>query len=106
MNTLSLESGKVCVEGDVVAVTSRTLAKRGSAALAFDITDRSNSIKVTRFLRAEDDQSVVEKIHEGDHVEYMADEDPKLGDILNIKNSDTSVMIYYEGKEFAIPSAK
>ncbi len=68
MNTLSLESGKVCVEGDVVAVTSRTLAKRGSAVLAFDITDRSNSIKVTRFLRAEDDQSVVEKIHEGDHV--------------------------------------
>ena len=68
MNTLSLESGKVCVEGDVVAVTSRTLAKRGSAVLAFDITDRTNSIKVTRFLRAEDDQSVVEKIHEGDHV--------------------------------------
>ena len=52
----------------MVAVTSRTLAKRGSAVLAFDITDRTNSIKVTRFLRAEDDQSVVEKIHEGDHV--------------------------------------
>ena len=30
MNTLTLESGRVTVEGDVVAVTSRTLQKRGS----------------------------------------------------------------------------
>ena len=38
MNTLTLESGRVCVEGDVVAVTSRTLAKRGSAVLCFRTT--------------------------------------------------------------------
>ena len=49
--------------------------------------------------------SISMPIHEGDHVEYIVDEDPKLGDILNIKNADTNVMIYYENKEFAIPSA-
>ena len=43
MNTLSLESGKVTVEGDVVAVTSRVLQKRGGAVLGFDITHRTSS---------------------------------------------------------------
>ena len=43
MDTLSLESGKVTVEGDVVAVTSRSLQKRGSAVLCFDLTDRTKS---------------------------------------------------------------
>ena len=68
MDTLSLESGRVTVEGDVVAVTSRKLAKKGSAVLCFDITDRSNSVRVSRFLRSEDDQSVIDKVNPGDHV--------------------------------------
>ena len=68
MNTLSLESGKVTVEGDVVAVTSRRLQKRGSAVLCFDITDRTNSIRISRFLRSEDDQSIIDSINVGDHI--------------------------------------
>ena len=68
MSTLSLESGKVTVEGDVVAVTSRRLQKRGSAVLCFDITDRTNSIRVSRFLRSEDDQSIIDSINVGDHI--------------------------------------
>ena len=68
MNTLSLESGKVTVEGDVFDVTSRTLQKNGGAVLCFDITDRTNSIRVSRYLRAEDDHSVIDKIRKGDHL--------------------------------------
>ena len=68
MSTLSLESGKVTVEGDVVAVTSRRLQKRGSAVLCFDITDRTNSIRISRFLRSEDDQSIIDSINPGDHI--------------------------------------
>ncbi len=68
MNTLSLESGRVTVEGDVVAVTSRTLQKRGSAVLCFDITDRTNSIRVSRFLRSDEDQSIIKQIKPGDHL--------------------------------------
>jgi len=68
MNTLSLESGKVTVEGDVVAVTSRTLQKRGSAVLCFDLTDRTNSIRVSRFLRSDEDQSIINQIKPGDHL--------------------------------------
>ena len=52
METLTLESGRVTVEGDVFAVCSRELSKRGAAILAFDITDRNGSVRVTRYLRA------------------------------------------------------
>ena len=68
MSTLSLESGKVTVEGDVVVEQSRTLAKRGGAVLNFDITDRTNSIKVSKYLRSDDDQAIISKIAPGDHL--------------------------------------
>lgn len=44
-------------------------------------------------------------IHEGDHIEYIADDAPKLSDVLNLSDNDTSIVIYYEGNEFFIPSA-
>ena len=68
MSTLTLESGKVTVEGDVVQEESRSLAKRGGAVLNFDITDRTNSIKVSKYLRSDDDQSIIHKISAGDHL--------------------------------------
>ena len=85
MNTLTLESGKVTVEGDVVDVTSRTLAKRGSAVLCFDITDRTNSVRVSRFLRSEDDQSIIDKVKKGDHVVVQ-------GEIIYSKYDDDMVL--------------
>ena len=85
MNTLSLESGKVTVEGDVIVVTSRTLAKNGSAVLCFDITDRTNSVRVSRFLRSEDDQSVINSINVGDHLAVQ-------GEIVYSKYDDDMVL--------------
>ena len=68
MNTLTLESGRVTIEGDVVAVTSRTIPKSGAAVLSFDITDRTNSIRVSRFLRSDDDKSIIDAVQEKDHL--------------------------------------
>ena len=85
MNTLTLESGRVCVEGDVVAVTSRALQKRGSAVLCFDITDRTNSIRVSRFLRSDDDKAIINKISEGDHLIVQ-------GEIIYSKYDDDMVL--------------
>jgi len=67
MDTINLESGKVTVEGDVIAVSSKT-TKSGGAVLGFDITDRTSTIHASKFLRAEDDHSVVDKITVGDHL--------------------------------------
>ena len=68
MSTLTLDSGNVVIEGDVFDVTSRKLTKRDGAVLCFDITDRTGSIRVSRYLRADDDQSIINAIKEGDHL--------------------------------------
>ena len=67
METLTLESGRVTVEGDVVAVNSRT-TKKGGAVLSFDLSDRTNTVRVSHFLRQDDDRSVIDKIAPGDHL--------------------------------------
>ena len=68
MSGLTQSSGRVVVEGDVFEVTSRKLQKRDGAVLCFDMTDLTGSIRVSKYLRAEDDQSVINKIQVGDHV--------------------------------------
>ncbi len=67
MNTITLESGRVTVEGDVVDVNSRS-TKKGGAVLGFDLTDRTGTLHVSRFLRQDEDRSVIEKIAKGDHL--------------------------------------
>ena len=90
METLTMESGRVTVEGDVFACSSRELSKRGAAVLSFDITDHTNSIRVSRYLRAEDDQSILSRIGTGDHlliqgeVNYSKFDDDMILDPRNI----------------------
>ena len=68
MSELTLDSGNVVIEGDVFDVTSRKLQKRDGAVLCFDMTDLTGSIRVSRYLRSEDDQSIINKINVGDHI--------------------------------------
>ena len=68
MSTLTAESGKVTVEGDVVALTNRELQRRGGAVLSFDLTDTTGTFKVSKFFSRDDDRSVFDKIAEGDHL--------------------------------------
>ncbi len=85
MNTLNLESGRVAVEGDVVAVTSRTIQKSGGAVLCFDMTDRTNSVRISRFLRSDDDKSIIDEIKPGDHLIVQ-------GEIIYSKYDDDMVL--------------
>lgn len=84
MSAVNLESGKVTIEGDVVAVTSRSL-QRGGGVLCFDITDRTNSVRVSRYLRADDDKSILDKISVGDHLTVQ-------GEVTYSKYDDDLVM--------------
>ena len=68
MNLVTLESGRVTVEGDVIATDSRVIAKRGSAVLNFDITDKTNTIHVSKYIRGEEDQSIINNVNVGDHL--------------------------------------
>jgi len=67
MSTLTLDSGSVVIEGDVFECSSKT-TKNGGAVLSFDITDCTGSIRVSKYLREEDDHSIIEAIHEKDHL--------------------------------------
>ncbi|MBR5094447.1 MAG: PHP domain-containing protein, partial [Oscillospiraceae bacterium] len=74
METLSIDSGRVTVEGDVVVVNNRH-TKGGGAVLLFDLTDRTNTVRISQFLGIGTDQSVIDRIGVGDHLivqgEYM-----------------------------------
>ena len=98
MSTLNLESGRVTVEGDVVAVSSRT-TKNGGAVLGFDLTDRTNSVRVSRFLRSEDDHSVIDAVAPGDHLIVQ-------GEIVWSKYDDDMILEprnIMKGKKFVRP---
>ncbi len=97
MNTVTLESGRVTVEGDVVEVSSRELAKRGAAILSFDLTDRTNTVRVTKYLRPEDDRSILNAIQEKDRlivqgeVSYSKFEDDMVLEPRNIMRGKRAV---------------
>ena len=115
VNGKEAEADQLLADGDVIE--SREFKSLGEALLAagypptgrkihYKLNGKETTYSCTPEILLNDaPASISMPIHEGDHVEYIADEDPKLGEILNIKNTDTSVMIYYEDKEFAIPSA-
>ncbi len=73
MSSVDLESGRVTVEGDVVAVDSRVIPKSGAAVLGFDITDRTNSLHVSRYLKPDEDHSIIDAIQPGAHLLVQGD---------------------------------
>ena len=115
INGKEAEADQLLADGDIIE--SREFKSLGEALLAAGYPPTGRKIHYTlngkettysctpEILLNDAPASISMPIHEGDHVEYMADEDPKLGDILNLRNSDTSVMIYYENREYDIPSA-
>ncbi len=44
-------------------------------------------------------------IHQGDSIEYVANDMPKISDVIKVSNLESSVKIYYEDKEYEIPAA-
>ena len=66
MDTLTLESGSVTVSGRVFGTDSREIAKRQAAVLSFCITDGTNSVKVSKYLKDSDpEREIVGKIRDG-----------------------------------------
>lgn len=49
--------------------------------------------------------SISTPVHDGDHIEYTAEDAPKLADVLGIEDGDMSYTIYYENKACSVPSA-
>jgi DNA polymerase-3 subunit alpha (Gram-positive type) len=61
----SPEQKTVIVSGKVFAAESRAIARLGASVLQFDMTDGTGSIRVSKFIPKEEDQSLIGKISPG-----------------------------------------
>ena len=65
MKDLSLDMGTIIVEGRVFAIEHKELTKRNAWVVKFDMTDNTNSIRVTRFLEAREAKPILENVQMG-----------------------------------------
>ncbi|MDY3781608.1 MAG: PolC-type DNA polymerase III, partial [Candidatus Faecousia sp.] len=65
MKDLNLDMGTIIVEGKVFAIEHKELTKRNAWVVKFDMTDNTNSIRVTRFLEAREAKPILENVQMG-----------------------------------------
>ena len=68
---LALDMGNVLVEGDVFNVEHRELSKRKAWVVCFDVTDYTGSIRVNKFMEADQAQPIVKGVKEGQHLKIQ-----------------------------------
>ena len=68
---LELDMGMVVVEGDVFAIDNRELKKRRAWVVAFDLTDYTGSIRVSKFFNGDEGKTLVDGIRKGMHVKVQ-----------------------------------
>ncbi len=65
MKDLSLDMGFVIVEGRVFAVEHKELKKRNAWVINFDMTDNTNSVRISRFMEANEAKPVLDNVKVG-----------------------------------------
>ena len=62
MSELNLDMFKVIVEGEVFAVNHKELKKRNAWVVSFDMTDRTNSVRINQFMETDKAKPILERI--------------------------------------------
>ena len=65
MRDLNMDMGTIIVEGRVFAVDHKELKKRNAWVVKFDITDNTNSIRVTKFMEAGEAKPILDNVNVG-----------------------------------------
>ena len=65
MNQLNLDMGSVVVEGRVFAVDNKEKPRNNAWVISFDMTDLAGSVRVTRFMSAEEAKPILDNIKVG-----------------------------------------
>ncbi|MBP1737639.1 MAG: polC [Oscillospiraceae bacterium] len=71
MRDLQMDMGLVMVEGDVISVEHRELKKRGAWVVCFDITDYTNSVRVSKFMPGDEAQPILSGVKQGQHLQVQ-----------------------------------
>ena len=65
MKDINLDMGYVTVEGKVFAVEHKELKKRNAWVINFDMTDNTNSVRISKFMEAGEAQPILDNVKEG-----------------------------------------
>ena len=65
MKELNLDMGSVIVEGKVFAMEHKELKKRNAWVISFDMTDNSGSVRINRFLEANEAKPILDNVKVG-----------------------------------------
>ena len=65
MKELSMDMGTVIVEGRVFNVDHKELKKRNAYVVKFDMTDNTNSVRISRFMEANEAKPILENVSVG-----------------------------------------
>ncbi len=65
MKDLNMDMGTIIVEGKVFAVEHKELTKRNAWVVKFDMTDNTNSIRISRFLEAKEAKPIIDNVQLG-----------------------------------------
>ena len=65
MKDLSMDMGTVIVEGKVFAIDHKELKKRNAYVVKFDMTDNTNSVRISRFMEANEAKPILENVNIG-----------------------------------------
>ena len=68
MKDLSLDLGTVIVEGKVFNVDHKELKKRNAYVVKFDMTDNTNSVRISRFMEASEAKPILENVKVGSNL--------------------------------------
>lgn len=115
INGESASSGTLLKDGDVIATKTTRTVGEALAALGFPPTGQrlSFTLNGTRsqytvkpvILVNDAPGTLSQTVQDGDCIEYRLDNEPKLGDILDIDDFSAHLTILYNGVETKIPSA-
>ena len=65
MQELSLDLGAVIVEGKVINIEHKELAKRNAWVINFDITDNTSAVRISKFMEKKEAEPVLNAVKEG-----------------------------------------
>ena len=65
MKDLTMDMGTVIVEGRVFNVEHKELKKRNAYVVKFDMTDNTNSVRISRFMEANEAKPILENVEVG-----------------------------------------
>ena len=115
VNGEAVSDNRLLVDGDVVEVRQpRTLGEALRLAgysptgrkIKYTLNGRQSSYTCSPTILMNDSTvQITLPIHQGDKIEYIANDMPKISDVIKVSNLEANVKIFYENEEYEIPAA-